>query len=287
MKTFLIKDILFSLFILSTTVSCQDYGNLEIVTSLPTHMDEVSGIEMISGSPLLWMIDDGGNSPKIYGYDIHAKVLERQLRIEGVKNNDWEDLASDNDGNLYVGDFGNNNNKRKNLAIYKIGNLTSDADVSFTTNFYFEDQIKFPPKKKDRNFDVEAFFFLKDFFYLFTRNRSSNFDGTTKLYKIPAQSGNFKAKLIGQYKTCEDQNDCQITSATINHNNGMIALLSYNKIWIIRNYQDDDFFNGTIEKIKLKHTSQKESITFMDDNSIYIADERNKGIGGNIYLLKL
>ena len=277
----------FLLLLITLNSSCQDFGKLKIITSLPSSLDEVSGIETIPGSPLLWIIDDSGNEPKVFGYDVNEELIKRELLLEGIQNNDWEDLASDTLGNLYVGDFGNNNNDRKNLAIYTINNIESGPAATSVTYFYLEDQSKFPPKKKNRNFDVEAFIYLNNHFYLFTRNRSSKFDGVTKLYKLPARPGDFQAKLIAQYVTCQDREDCQITSATINHRNGNIALLGYNKVWLIKNYEGDDFFNGTVEKIKLDHQSQKESITFIDDNSLYIADERNKNEGGNLYLLQL
>jgi len=95
------------------------------------------------------------------------------------------------------------------------------------------------------------------------------------------------ASWIGSFKTCEDRSDCQITGAAIHQDSGKLALLSNNKVWIFSDYTGDDFTSGKIEKIKLHHTSQKESICFKNENELYIADERSHGRGGNLYLLKL
>lgn len=282
---------IFLLFILSQfSLSCQNYGKLELITSFPSVLDEISGIEFVTNSELLWTLNDSGNEAKIYGYNLQTNKIQKTITITNGKNKDWEDLASDDKGNLYIGDFGNNRSKRKNQTIYSVIDLAridSDTTHALKTTFYFEDQKRYPAKRKNRNYDVEAFIFFKNNFYLFTRNRSSEFDGTTKMYKVPAKEGHFKAKLMDEYITCENASNCQITSATYNHKNGEIALLSYNKVWIISDYEKDQFLKGSIKKIKLGFNSQKESVTFKTNKSLLIADERAKNKGGNLYLLKL
>jgi hypothetical protein len=55
------------------------------------------------------------------------KFMDSILKMVQLKNTndckynniDWED-TKDKNGNLYVGDFGNNDNERKDLCIYKI-----------------------------------------------------------------------------------------------------------------------------------------------------------------------
>ncbi|HCA83794.1 MAG TPA: hypothetical protein DEP18_08395, partial [Flavobacteriales bacterium] len=44
----------------------------------------------------------------------------RTLTVEQSKNVDWEELCSDSKGNYFLGDFGNNINKRQNLCVYKL-----------------------------------------------------------------------------------------------------------------------------------------------------------------------
>ncbi|RMA58938.1 hypothetical protein [Ulvibacter antarcticus] len=284
------KNIIILLLISFSTASCQDFGKLSIVASFPNSMKEVSGLETIEGSPLIWVLGDSGSEPAVYGFNPKKESFDKVITLTNVVNHDWEDLAKDRDGNLYIGDFGNNHNSRKNLAIYTLRNVSEITETKSEvaiTNFTLEDQNSFKIKKKDRNYDIEAFFYLNENFYLFTRNRSNNFDGVSKVYRVPAQSGNFEAKLIGTFKTCNDRKDCEVTAATIDFSSGRIALLTYNKVFIIDDYKDEDFLNGKIKKIKLEHTSQKESIGFKDSNTLYIADERNGAYGGNLYELKL
>ena len=84
--------------------------------------------------------------------------LVRTITIEGVENNDWEDIAQDKNGFTYIGDFGNNDNDRKNLAIYKVKiDKENSTPVLQTTKFSYPEQTEFPPNKKSLLYDCEAF----------------------------------------------------------------------------------------------------------------------------------
>lgn len=271
------SQILLFISLISLSMSCQKktIDGFYIINNLSGVLNEISGITKFPNEPFLYAINDSGNSNIIYQLDAQGEII-KELTIPTAINNDWEDLAYDHQNNLYIGDFGNNQNKRKDLAIYKVSNISTGTIITSKINFYLEDQTKFPPKKKDRNFDIEAFVYLKNNFYLFTKNRSSEFRGDTKLYKVSAQPGNQIAKLITRYTTCDDDSDCFITGAAINAKGDAIALLTYNKIFILTDFTDDNLFNGTVEKIKLHHFSQKEGISFKNDSTLIIVDEKSK-----------
>ena len=138
-------------------------GNLKTITDLPSALKEVSGTETVNNSKLFWMVNDAGNSSKLFGLNQKGKII-KELKIN-AKNNDWEDLTTDDSGNIYIGDFGNNRNERENLAILKIKNedLNSKNKIEVERiSFHFDDQSKFPPKKNKRYFDCEAFLLFND-----------------------------------------------------------------------------------------------------------------------------
>jgi hypothetical protein len=263
---------------------------LTITQSLPNTFQEISGISVAEDRSIIWAVNDSGNKPIIYGYHPGSNSIKKTITISNGDNKDWEDLTTDGKSTLYIGDFGNNRNDRKDLVIYTVKVPDSLLNVkvnALKTTFNLEDQENFPPKKKNRNFDIEAFIYSDGFFYLFTRNRSSKFDGTTKMYRLPSQPGQFTAELMDTFKTCKDHNDCQVTGASLDRVNKKLALLSYNKVWIFSEFENNEFFSGRIEEIELKHSSQKESIAFKDANTLYIADEQNGYKGGNLYTLTL
>lgn len=284
-----IKILKLSHLILLTTItmSCQKDKSSDLIKikSLSYSIREISGITMLSDNKL-YAINDSGNDNTLFCLNQKGEILN-EIKIPETKNIDWEDLAYDQENNIYIGDFGNNNNDRKDLVIYKVNGLLSNTVSAKKIEFIFEDQKKFPPKKKDFNFDVEAFIYLKGNLYLFTKNRIKDSKGKTKLYKVSATPGKYMAKLIGEYKTCENNSTCLITGAAINQSEDKIALLTHNKVFVITNFEEGNLFNGDIKKIKLKHNSQKESLCFKNDSTLFITDEKSKHGKATLYEYKI
>ncbi len=271
--------------IISCKSNSQDYGELEYLLSLPKHINECSGISLASEKDHLFLINDSGNEPILHNLNLTTSTTVQKNFPKGITNVDWEDLAYKND-TIFIGDFGNNANKRKDLKIYWIPPGKTENTLE-TTNFKLQDQHEFPPSKKQLNFDIEAFIYFQNHFYLFSRNRSKDFDGLVKVYRLPALPGNQQTELIDTFVPCEDPRDCQITGAAIHQPSKKIALLSYNKVWILKDFNSDKFFSGSIQKIKLNHYSQKESICFKDEYTLYISEEKSRKSQGNLYLLDL
>ena len=274
------------LFSILICVSCQNFGQLKLTADLPKTLNEVSGTEIIKDSNLIWMINDGGNQPKLYGISYEGKIIN-EIYVK-AKNNDWEDLTSDNEGNIYIGDFGNNRSKRKDLVILKVAKKylnKKNAEVE-KIEFRYPNQYKFPPKKKARFFDAESFFYLDNYLYIFTKSRVKKQYGKTSLYRVPAKAGNYEAVFLGTFENCKNL-DCWITSADISPDKTKVVLLSQENILIFTDFKDDDFFSGKVRKIELEHRSQKEGITFKNNNTLIITDERSHGNGRNMYELKL
>ena len=271
--------------------SCStDSQNLEILVELPTNITESSACEVVKGSDLVWTIEDQKNDNILFGLNKKGELV-KSITISNVENNDWEDLTSDPDGNIYIGDFGNNDNDRQNLAIYKVNGTDLNKDqteASAIIEFYFPEQTEFPPKKKDLIYDVESFFYYQNKFYLFTKNRSSKFDGTTTLYSVDNVPGErLAAKKISSFVTCDNFNDCAITSAAISSDSKKVAILTSDKVWVFTDFIGDDFFSGKNTKIELGHNSQKEGLCFETPNSLLITDEASKKGGAYLYRLKL
>jgi hypothetical protein len=255
--------------------------------SLPKPLKEVSGITLSNNS--FWAIADSGNKNLIFQVTDDG-TIEKEIQIANATNIDWEDLTCDTAGNLFIGDFGNNDNARKDLCIYAISKDSLDKSETKAVakiNFSYPEQKDFPPVKTEMKFDAEAFIVYQNHFYIFTKNRSKNFDGTTLLYRVPMTAGTHQATLIGSFVTDRKYNSGVITGAAISPDQQRIAILSHQKVWVFEAFKDDDFFSGKITEIALNHHSQKEAITFKDNATIWIADEKVKKSGGNVYQFEL
>lgn len=255
---------LLSIFLVSS--SCTT-GNLTVIADLPNSLKEASAIETVVNSNLLWTIEDSGNKNNIYGLDLKGNIV-KDIDISNSSNIDWEDLTSDKEGNLYIGDFGNNSKNRDSFIIYKVSNLNAKKTEAERINFVLPESIK--PK------DFEAFFLWNGYFYLFSKENKSSM-----LFKVPNRVGKhiaqkaFKFNLKGK--------NLKITSADISEDGKTLVLLNHDKLWKITDFEGDSFFEGTIKELKFEHNSQKEGICFKNGNSVYITDEKTKGEGGNLY----
>lgn len=260
---------------------------LKTVTKLPRIVKESSGIEA-SNEDQFWTFNDSGGEPELYLCDTTGKLL-RTVKIANARNQDWEDITQDEQGNLYVGDFGNNGNRRKDLTIYKIPNpqqTKKDFVKAEKISFSFEDQHSFPPPNDSLNFDCESVLWKGGYIYLFSKHRT--FPMATKLYRIPDQAGNYIAKKIGAFQTSSaDETNLYrywITAADISPDGTKIALISSEKLWIFYDFEGDDFFGGKYKVIDFPDGSQKEALVFVSNTRIYITDEQwFGGIGRNLY----
>lgn len=230
------------------------------------------------------MVNDAGNAPILFELNTKGKIV-KTIKVN-ADNKDWEELTADNDGNLYIGDFGNNKNKRKDLSILIVKNqdLSSKEPIDVERiTFSYPEQIKFPPKKKDYNFDCEAFFHMNDSLYLFTKSRVDEHHGITNVYKIPAKPGDYIATKIDTYETPCNRITCWVTSADISPNKSKVAILTPTALLVFTDFKGDDFFGGKLTEYKFEFITQKESVFFEDNNTLYLTDEYTFGIGGNLY----
>ena len=270
-------------------LSCNSKSQEVTTNTVKLKLKEASGVEVSSASDLIWILEDSGNKNNIYGVNADGKI-QQTIKIENASNVDWEDLTSDQAGNLYIGDFGNNDNERKDLCIYKInaGDLKRDvATSSGKISFYYPEQTEFPPKKSGLFYDAESFFEHDGSFYIFTKNRSKGFDGSVSLYKIPNQEGNHKAQLLGKFQACNIYKKCAITSADISPDGKTIAILSASRVYLLTNFSPDNFLSGKTEEFELPDITQKEGICFKDNETLLIVDEKDKKTGGNLYEIKI
>lgn len=260
-----------SLFLLMSN-SC-DSGKLTNLADLPMRISESSALEIIPDVPLLWTIEDRGNGPVLYGLDTSAS-LEKVLTITNAKNHDWEDLTSDKQGNLYIGDFGNNHHNREKFSIYKINhpeNASSEIEA---------ERIQFQLPEKHKSEDFEAFFIWDEHFYIFSKSHKKGI-----LIKVPNKKGMHTAEIVAKFDL--DAKHKRITSADISEDGQQVVLLNHDKLFLLTDFKDDNFFEGKIKIIDFEHDSQKEGIVFSDSETVLISDEKTSSVGGNIYSLKL
>ena len=278
------KIVLSTFLVLSVFTSCSNYGQLKVIADLPGSLDENSGLATY-GDSTVWVIEDGGNKDEIYQINLKGDIL-KSLKVKNGDNQDWEDLTTDKAGNLYIGDIGNNANKRKDLVIYKLPNPTiepGDKIDAEKIKLHYPDQKDFPHKKEGLFYDSEAIFHHDGKIFIVTKNRSKAFTGEAHIYSVPDTKGTYEATLVGSFTPCKDWKICQITSIDISPKGDRIVALSYGKLFIFTDFTWDDFTKGNLQEIDPGPRSQLESVCFLNDDTLLISDEKAHSEGGNLY----
>ena len=260
------------------------------MASLPTGLRESSGL-VVESPNLFWTHNDGGDASNIYQIDSTGKLL-RTVKIKNAANVDWEEMTFDTEGSLYIGDFGNNNEDRRNLLIYKILNFknkyqTNSVAHDAVIEFSYEDQLQFPPSDAQKHFDAEAMIVEKDSIYIITKDFDTDpYTGKTWIYSIPNVGGKHVAKLTKILDTENSWKYKGAITASAKSNDGKVVLMSYLKLFVFTNFGSKPFWEGQkrVLDFSMFNIVQREALAFHPTNScrLYITSEEAKGIGGNL-----
>lgn len=233
-----------------------------------------------------WTHNDSGDFARIFAITKIGTIIKpkwfkgkyKGIEILNATNIDWEDIATDSEGNLVIGDFGNNWGIRQNLCLYVIKEPnpyeTLKASIINKINFKYPDQKEY--SSKERVFDAEALFAKNGRYYILTKNHGNK---KTKLYMLDTvdYSSVYQLKLIGAFHV-----GGEVTGADLSGDGRSLVVLTYNSVWLFKTDKDtDDYFEGKIYRFKLKPQKQFEAISFNKDEVI-ISDESSE-----LYRLKL
>ena len=232
---------------------------------LPKSVNETSGLEIIKNN--LITINDSGNPAILYYLSENGKIFF-QRSFDQVKNNDWEDIAVD-DNFIYIADIGNNFDTRDNLRIIKVSKSLENNSLEFI-NFYYPEQSDYSFRRLSK-FDAEGLISFENNLLIFTKNRAEK---VTEIYKVPKYGGNHKAELIGKIDI-----GSIATSADYNKKMKLLVLTStvdFNDYFILKieNFDITNLENIKIDKYKIPiGKTQVESIKIISKNNFWITSE--------------
>lgn len=291
------KKILFEwwIFILlqgfNTCTTAQTIVQAHVLCQLPPQLGESSGLYAPTPNTL-WSHGDSGNPNELYMID-STGILKRTVVIRNAPNIDWEELAADTQGNLYIGDFGNNNNARPDLSIYKINNFsTLQKDTVYDAGriqFSFPDQTAFPPSLSDYLFDCEAMLVFDDSIFLATKDyHAKPYPGLTRIYRIPNVVGTHVATFVAQVST--DNTDKQlgaITGMALSPDKKTVVLIAHQRIYLAENFQGRAFWSVKWRSANINSYGNKEAVAFRDSCTLYLTDDNGGTPSGFLYTINL
>ena len=228
---------------------------------------ESSGIVASRRHPgVFWTHNDSGNPPTIFAVDREGKTINA-FNID-AKNRDWEDLAIDDAGHLYIGEIGNNFGRHKQLAVYRIdepdphepqrpGQLLPVIQTW---------RLTFPEKP----FDCESLFVWKDVGYVI----SKQFDGRDAgLYRFPL-TPQTRPAVLGKIATLPIRFPC--TGADVSSDGKQLAVQSVAGPYLFDLPTAGDF--PAAEKLVPQHVFftdvHMEAICFTEDGLLATTETR-------------
>jgi hypothetical protein len=283
MKAFLVFIFIFSCF----SIKAQELEYFS-TSKLDKKISESSGVVTATDSTF-YTINDSGNKSILYEVNKQG-TIKREIKIES-KNLDWEDLAKDEEGNVYIGDIGNNVNSRKDLRILKL----SKEDLSSATikpevfNFKYEDQTQFPPERHQLYYDCEALIIKNNKALMLTKNRTDPFDGVALIYELPLDGSSKKAQLLSRLNLCKDGwYPCSITSADFDSKSNTLYLLTYTSVIRMKNFNFKTPSESKQETIIVNKIEQFEAICIGKNGHLILTSEAHRFLGGgNIHKTKI
>jgi hypothetical protein len=121
-----------------------------------SNIRESSGIAASRRFPeVFWTHNDGGNpAQKLFAMRRTGEVIADYL-VTGARFDDWEDIAADSAGHLYLADTGNNEARRSEISVHQV----TEPDPAGTTRTVAIERswrLRFP----GASFDCEGLFIL-------------------------------------------------------------------------------------------------------------------------------
>ncbi len=236
----------------------------------PAAGTEISGLaKSPSGRSIYWAVNDSGNPPELIPINVRGEILSnsgRGIRVPLAVNIDWESLAADDSGRLYIFDVGNNFSRRKVLQVYIVEEPGTAAAITTRPRVL---QIRYPESNRAQKLihDCEAAFVFNGALYFLSKRLS---DATTVLYSLDAPNP-------GKVNTLTPRDSFPVggyvTGADISPDGRVLAVLTYRTLWLFYDFTDDDFFGGESKAIPLEGGGQIESIAFTGNRSVMLVNE--------------
>jgi hypothetical protein len=122
---------------------------------------------------VFWTLNDSGNPAALYAVRADGELIG-EIAVTGVENYDWEALAADRDGNLWIGEIGNNSRQREDLELYVVAepNPYEDTEVEVTA--------RYPYRYPAENVDAEGLFLAGGVPYIVSKEANR-----AVLYRFP------------------------------------------------------------------------------------------------------
>ena len=213
---------------------------------------------------VFWTHNDGGGPGKQFLFAIHrAGDTVAAISVPGALFKDWEDIAIDDAGHLFIADIGDNDSTRREIGVYQIDEPDPKAGVR-SVEIQRQWRLRYP----DKPVDAESLFIWKDHGYIVSKVVD---DAHAQIFGFPLVDSKepLTLKLVATTKI-----DSPVSGADISPDGRLLAMVAKNGAYLF--HIDGDVSRATKGKsptTKFRHESI-EGCCFVADGLLATSESR-------------
>lgn len=182
---------------------------------------ESSGLAASRNHPgVFWTHNDSGNGPFVFAITREGKFLA-EYPVAGVRNKDWEAIATDDQGDLFIADIGNNDLKRDRVIVYRVDEPNPAAAGRNGKGPALRVKQVWRLKYPSKPFDAEAFFVHQRKGYLISKLLTGKNAG---VYRFDLASAGADAATLEH--VCDLPIRSPVTDASISADGNHLAVIT-------------------------------------------------------------
>ncbi|HMA40181.1 MAG TPA: hypothetical protein VKP10_08900 [Gemmatimonadales bacterium] len=242
----------------------------------------------------LWTHNDSGDGPYLFATDLRG-ADRGAIRVSGARAVDWEDialgpcpLAGRQGACLYIGDTGDNLERRRSVTVYAVPEPdppTSPADTQRVTAAALALSVRYP----DGSHDVEAMYVSPrdTAVYLISKGRG----GTIRLYRAGRDTWQSPRPVTVQLIQTlpivpKARTGRRVTDAAIRPDGALVAVRTYNEIYFFTPGPGGRLTPSGHPCALDRLGRVGEGIAFLDDETVVLTSEGNPLGPGAIHTVR-
>jgi hypothetical protein len=240
-------------------------GVREVGRIASSRISESSGVVASRQFPdVLWTHTDGGGPKKQWLVAMTRDgATVKEIFLSDVVIDDWEDIALDDQRNLYIADTGNNEEKRTQVLVHQLEEPNPRGDTS-GVRVKQSWRLRFPAA----SFDCESLFIWKDHGYVVSKVFK---DARAQIYRFPLAPSKEPVvlELVATTKV-----ESPVTGADISPDGRMLALVAKSGAFVYRIDGDvSRVIKAKPHQTKFRHESI-EGCAFVPEGLLATAESR-------------